>query len=360
MTTNALLSLGDAALLDRTRALVLQSNVLEAELLEHLAEVEDRRLYLERAFPSMFAFCMKELGMSEGVTANRVYVMRLVRRLPVVLEWIRTGRVHLSGLRLLAPHLTAENCGDLLSEAAGMSKRDIEVLVTRFAPKPPVPTTIRRLPTPESTRVPASSPAPVDAAPSSVFTLARPLPPPQVTPLAPNAFKVTLTIDGALRQKVQQAHDLLRHRVGPQDLAAILEEALDLLIDKVKKERFGVGRTPRPPSAPALPGEGAEGAPHTSRHVPADIRRKVYERDEGRCTFTSNDGRRCEETGALEFDHLDGFAITREHSVERLALRCRPHNAHAADKLYGREKMTRMKSVSSSTCPGTCEQEVLF
>src|SRR5689334_10402979 len=50
------------------------------------------------------------------------------------------------GLRMLAPHLTKENCEALLQKASGLSKKEIEVLVTDLAPKPSVPDSIRKLP----------------------------------------------------------------------------------------------------------------------------------------------------------------------------------------------------------------------
>ena len=154
----------------------------------------------------------------------------------------------------------------------------------------------------------------------------------------------------------------MRHRVGDGDLVAIFEEALDLLIDKVKKERFGVGRTPRKTPAAARPKQSSEPAVPATRHIPDAIKRAVHERDGGRCTYVSPDGRRCTATGCLEFDHLDGFAITGVHSVDRITLRCRAHNQFTAEKMYGRAKMkmARMKISSSVPCPGTSELALLI
>ncbi len=50
-----------------------------------------------------------------------------------MIETARSGHVHLTGLRLLAPHLTAENHCEVLAEAAGKTKREIEELVARLA-----------------------------------------------------------------------------------------------------------------------------------------------------------------------------------------------------------------------------------
>jgi len=73
------------------------------------------------------------------------------------------------------------------------------------------------------------------------------------------------------------------------------------LIEDVKKERFAVGRKAR---------LAAKKEVGSSRHIPDPIKRAVYERDGGRCTFADERGRRRGETGALEFDHVGGFART--------------------------------------------------
>jgi hypothetical protein len=140
---------------------------------------------------------------------------------------------------------------------------------------------------------------------------------------------------------------LLRHQVPSGDLATILDRALTVLIAKVKNERFGVGRKRRrdkPPEGPA-----------TNRHIPDAIKRTVYERDGGQCTFVGTDGKRCEERGYLQFDHLDGFARRREHCAERVSLRCFAHNQHAAEVMYGRELMARKRR--ERTRPGATSGE---
>src|SRR5437870_8400366 len=123
---NTLQSLSNRQLLDATRALARHACEVEADLLVHLAEIDERKLYLECAFPSMFAFCVGELGFSEDAAYSRILVARASRRLPAVIEAIRSGSLHLTGARLLAPHLTGDNHVAVLERAAGKSKREIE------------------------------------------------------------------------------------------------------------------------------------------------------------------------------------------------------------------------------------------
>jgi hypothetical protein len=64
-------------------------------------------------------------------------------------------------------------------------------------------------------------------------------------------------------------------------------------------------------------------------------------------------GRRCPEKRFLEFDHVDGYARTRKHSVEELRLLCRAHNQRAAEKLYGRTFIERkLIEAAQRTRPG--------
>src|SRR3954465_8841560 len=111
--------MNDDDLLACTRELVRDSCDMEAELLLHLAEIDERKLYAQRAFPSLHVFCVKELGFSDGAAYNRIRVARTARRWPAVLDALRTGTVHLSGLRVLVPHFTDHNHEALLAEAAG-------------------------------------------------------------------------------------------------------------------------------------------------------------------------------------------------------------------------------------------------
>jgi 5-methylcytosine-specific restriction endonuclease McrA len=73
-----------------------------------------------------------------------------------------------------------------------------------------------------------------------------------------------------------------------------------------------------------------------SRHIPAAVKRSVWNRDGGWCAFVGNNGR-CTETGFLEFHHIMPYADGGETSVENLELRCRPHNAYEAEKYFGGE-----------------------
>jgi 5-methylcytosine-specific restriction endonuclease McrA len=317
MLENRLESLSDDDLLARLRDLVRAERQSTAEVTRHIAEVDARRLYLGQACLSMFAYCTGVLHYSEYAALQRIHVARAARRFPLLLERLAEGALHLAGADLLAPHLTDENCRDLLEEVRHKTKRDIEKIVARLSPKPDVPDVVRRLSKP--------APSPLTPAPTVPAPAPRPLPAPIVVPLAPERYKISFTASAEMKRKLDRARDLLWHRIPSGALEAIVEKALDTLLEELERQRHGATRSPRP-ARPSEPG---------SRRVSNSDRRAVYARDGHRCTFVSADGRRCQETGMLELHHLEPYALGGPTTISNLTVRCRAHNAYEGELLFG-------------------------
>ena len=75
-----LTTLSNEDLLSRLAALLKQSRWVEAELIAHIAEVDRRRPYAGRAYPSMFAYCKEALHLSEAEAYLRIGVARADRK----------------------------------------------------------------------------------------------------------------------------------------------------------------------------------------------------------------------------------------------------------------------------------------
>jgi len=136
-------SVSDSDLLSRMPGLVLAERAAIAEVIEHLIEIDRRELYLDQACSSLYRYCMDRLGYSEDEARRRVRVARLARKLPRVLEELRSGAMNLTGLFLLSGHLTEHNAEALLAEARGQSRREIEKLLARWFPQPDTGTRIQ-------------------------------------------------------------------------------------------------------------------------------------------------------------------------------------------------------------------------
>src|SRR6266487_6643166 len=135
MRAYSLSQLSDPDLIRRLVSLVAHERITTATLLAHLAEVDARRLYLPAAYPSMYAYCIHELHLSEDAACKRIQAARVARQFPMIFEALADGRLHLTAVGLLAPYLTTENANDLLAAAAHKTKAEIEELLARRFPR---------------------------------------------------------------------------------------------------------------------------------------------------------------------------------------------------------------------------------
>jgi len=307
--------LSNAALLGGLSRLVGSGRRLLAEVIAHLAEVEERRLHLDSGYGSMFAYCVSRLGLSEDEACRRIEAARIARRHPAIYPLLASGQLSLSVIALLKPHLEDTHSKDLFDLVSGKSVSHArELLAARF-PRPDVPSRIRKLPTsqpvpgrtdedkhaapqplplsgayqahamptppPAATAPePASSfnPQPPNHQPHSDTPHSAPLrsPPPEppvhdvppvrpsrasraIEPLSAARFRIQLTADAALKDKLVLARDLMRHTIPDGDFAPILSRALDLLIEQLMKRRFGARG--KHPAAAHSNHDGPKGAP---------------------------------------------------------------------------------------------------
>ncbi len=153
--------------------------------------------------------------------------------------------------------------------------------------------------------------------------------PSRLTPVAPGRFLLQATVDKGTHDALVRAQELLSHQVASGDVGEVLSRALKLLVAHLEKRKFAA--TSRPAKAHR---------PTTSpRHIPAHVKREVWRRDGGRCTFVSDSGQRCPARDHLEFDHVEAVARGGTSTTANLRLRCRAHNEFAAECTFGTEFM---------------------
>jgi hypothetical protein len=329
-TSSSFMDLSDRELLEQVKSLAANERHATARLVASLAEFDARRLYLGEGCSSLYAYCMQVLHLSEHATFNRIEAARAARRFPLVLERLTDGSVHLTAIRLLAPKLTPENQRALLDAARHKSKREIEYLLAEMNPRPDVPASVRKLPTPKvpepfvETLRAAPSPAEAERVTPPVVAPLPPARPSVVSPLSPERYRVQFTVSKETHDKLRRVQDLMRHRVPNGDPSVIFDRALTVLLAELERTKFAATKRPRATHVIST----------TSRHVPASVKRDVWARDGGQCAFVGSTGR-CRETGFLEFHHVSPYAAGGETSVDNLQLRCRAHNAYEAGQYFG-------------------------
>jgi 5-methylcytosine-specific restriction endonuclease McrA len=368
MTSYSLSHLSDESLASALERSASEDRLTNATLLAHIAEFDRRRLCLPTRYPSMFRYCVGHLRMSKDVAYKRVRVARVARRFPFVFEAIADGRLNLAGVTLLASRLTRANGRELLAAAMNRSRAEIlEMLARRFpmngpsagpatcSPGAVAPSAAALLVDAESSWGPSAAPVSrmtADSPPDSlqdslapgpvefagVFAATEPnsLPEPQVRvrPVAPGRYELVAILGQEAYEQLEASRALLGHAIPSGALIEVLERAIALQHEQLRKRRCG---------AAARPHTGVTGAvEHRSanpRRVPRAVVRAVWERDGDRCAFIGADGHRCEERELLELDHVVPVARGGQATVENLRLLCRAHNQHAAERELGSERM---------------------
>jgi hypothetical protein len=331
MSTNFPTGLSDAELCSEVERLARSEREATARLVAHLAEFDARRLYLPAGYSSLFAYCCQALGLSEHETYNRIEAARAARKFPVILEMLSTAALNLTAVRLLAPHLTAENHLELLTAAIGKSKLEVEELLVRHFPRPDVASSIRRLPplasfassvgggahvaalgtaaqraltpsgalpatdgvpprslaatalggtpatvsadalvaSPATATIQAATSAADPSSPSATFAPRRP---PVVAPLAPDRYQIKFTANARTFEKLQLARNLLRHSIPDGDTGEIISRALTALLEDLARKKFGGSERPRAGSEQR---QGGSERPHAgSEQQQADSARR--------------------------------------------------------------------------------------
>lgn len=309
-------TLSNEQLLTKLRTICRANRRVLAQMLAYLGEVEERRLHLEAACSSMFVYCVRHLGMSEGEASRRIAAARLARRYPVLLDAVARGAINLTSLVLLRDVFTEANVEEIVREASGKSKLDVQRIVASRMPKPDVPSKIRAFPKP---RVRVGE---------------------QLVPLSSRTYKVQFTATEELRAKLDRAAELMGHSNPNADLAAIVDRALDSLIGDLEKKRFGGGK-----KKPRKPTKG----------VSRSVRSEVFARDGERCTFVAADGSRCEARTLLELDHVVPRALGGTNDPTNLRVRCRSHNRYYAEQVFGRGYVEERIASSRDRTPNPFE-----
>jgi len=333
--------LSDLALGREVPRLAAAERTSTAELLAALAEVDARGLFARLGYPSLHVYCVEELRFAPDVAGKRIQAARAVREFPALLDAVEDGRLGVTVLVLVAPHLTAENLADVLESVAGRSKRDARAILGQRFPRPlaleaaaaahEVGATGANVT--ERTAQQDPDPVLVPGGPAGETLVMVPLSPPAAA--TPVRFPLHLAVTQCFRDKLAYARDLLGHALPGGEAAEVLERALDAVIEQLEKRRFGNGS--RTPSAGA---RGTRRAGETGeRHVPMAVRREVFRRDGGRCTFVGDTGHRCESRRRLELDHVVPIARGGLTTADNLRLRCRTHNRLEVERAFGHEFM---------------------
>jgi hypothetical protein len=280
--TSTVGALSDRELLRETRNLVRHERHLQGAIIDHLAEIEARGLYLERGFSSLFDYAVRELGYSDAAAARRIGVMRLCADQPDAREGLRDGSLTLSAAAELQWAFDRQRRRGSISRAAAIAP------VGSAAQNDPAPDSAPAVPLPSAEPEPPLVLDAVgrqklveEAAGKSARQVRQMLadvdpelapPADRVRPLGDGRYELKATIDAECQQGLEQLRGLLSH-VDPR-------MTLGQLVGRLVKEgldRHDPSRPPRRARSGSRPADAKANAPRTPtpeqaqrRSAPAD------------------------------------------------------------------------------------------
>ena len=266
MTTYSLSHLTDLALHQDFLQLAQSEREILSQVLLHIREVDRRKLFAALGFASLFDYLTRGLKYSEGSAQRRISAARLSSTVPMVIELIETGDLTLAQTSLIQTQAKAESSQmkeKMIAEIKGKNFRESEKIIQSQ-------TQTEKLPTKR---------------------------------------KIQLEGDQELLELLEELQHL---KATKCDQISLLKDVCRQEIQRLKKSKF---KTLEKPKAAAVKKTPLGQPQKSNRHIPAEVKRRVAERDQHRCV-------KCGSQRYLQFDHRQPWALGGDHSVENIRLLC--------------------------------------
>lgn len=348
--------LKDAELISELKFMVEREKRNLAALLIHLAEYDLRRLYRDAGYPSLFSYCVKSLGYDENTAYRLITAGRVIKHYPGACALVASGDLTLTAILVLSPVLTDENSERLLSEVKGKSRRELETIVAGIAPQPSRPDFVQPYQIAPEAWMKSADAAPgcklaepVEGGGSKegmaapvILEATEPREWQAIIPISLDRVRIGFDAAIIVLQLLDRAKQVLSHKYPDGKIEDIMRDALELLLEKRDPERkfarqsapaqlLEAGKSEQEPLEPRFLRAWKAG-----RYIPASVKRTVWQRDDGRCSFRFEEGNICGSKEGLEFDHVRPFAKGgRSESARNVRLLCRLHNRMASEFVFG-------------------------
>jgi 5-methylcytosine-specific restriction endonuclease McrA len=335
-------SLSNRELIENLKAVCRKETEVTSELLLNLIEVDSRKLYLELGYSSLFSYLTEELRFSEPAAQRRISSARLIAKFPEAYELLLRREATLTTLSMTGRVISENNKDEMFEKIKGKSKREVEVMLAGYRPalekrESVKPVVVRK----ETSSKKVCSPL-FNLKQNSVNTAPSPEKVKEENetkePLVEEQrYEFKFSVSKDVFHKYQEVQALLsgKYPKGAK-IEELFDELLECCLDKKSPVRKAKRRERRLEKRNATRSPKNNSSTETqSRYIPKAIEEQVYIRDQGRCTFIGNNGKRCNSTHDLEFHHKKASARGGSHDVSNLTLHCRAHNALEARREFG-------------------------
>ncbi|MCK5074514.1 MAG: HNH endonuclease [Bacteriovoracaceae bacterium] len=294
MKSSHLANISDTVLLSNIKTLVNKERELAARIIDHLAEIEKRKLYSELKYRSLFEYCVKELFLSEDQAGRKITAMRVSLRVPAIKNKIDNGELSISNANLLSSFFNQAKTSpmekkDVVNRVAGTSKRECENILNSI----------------KNEKGLSNSPKA-----------------PHIRNETSDTVRLSLSISKKTMAKIKRLKGIYAHKQD-MDLTKIIDLMADALLEQEEAKQI-----------PKQKQESIKTPIKKGRYIPKNIRTQVFKRAKNKCEL-------CGSIHALQMDHRKPFAFGGDNSISNLRLICRNCNIRAGIKIFGTNKMKR-------------------
>jgi hypothetical protein len=281
-------SLSDEQLPNATKRCAEEERSITVRLLKHIEEVDRRKLYLAKGYPTLYEFVRGWLNMSEGAAYRRISGMKLLRNVPAVERQIATGQMPLTTAARIQSAFkgrSPEERAEVAELCLGKSTREVDRTIAEAQPEE----------LKEYTRW-----------------------------LSGDQVRLTIHLDKETFLSLNALKAIRSHSPGARTYGGVIES----LIELGHREWSRLER-----SATSAPKSHCK---NKSRAIPSATSTQVWQRDGGTCTYTDpSTGKRCGSTHFLQMDHIHPQALGGGNEAENLRLLCGQHNRWRAEQTFG-------------------------
>ena len=297
-------SLTNEKLQTRLTRLARHERKVMALVIEHIAEVQRRKLFLTLGYDSLYHYLTKELHYSEGSAYRRMQAARALLQVPEIKSSLENGSLKLSQICLVQKTLRQEekNLGkqvpltkrhEIFAQLKGKNGRESEKILE----------------------------AQVSVVLPQKLSSER--------HCRDDSVELTLQVSPALFAKLQRVKELYSHIDPAADWVRLLALMADDVIkkrDPLAKKRAGKETVMQSFAKMKKPIAIEESNMRKRRSIPRAVKRYILKRDDGKCQYVSTDGRKCESRHRIEVDHMKPVCEGGNNESQNLRVLCRQHN----------------------------------
>ena len=358
MTANTnLKKLSNDQLLLQTKNLVQKERQINILVLQHLQEIQSRKLYLKRGFSSLFEYTVKELGYSESSAYRRIKAMKLCKELPETKLKMAKGELNLctaSKLQTVFEKQEKQIKNKALKEQATITKILLDKNKKtqsnqRFIDDAPIihnaESLRHQVPISKAQKraviqqVQGKSTKETEQLLSSTF--------PEVCnekekvrDINNDKVEIKVILDKDSQQKLESLKKLLSHKNSNMSYGELFSLLAELGLNKydpkrkINKQSKIVSKKPVSAQLKKISVQkdnqklnNSRRYSKTTRYIPSVVRHHVWMRDQGQCTYVCpNTKRRCSSNHLLQIDHIKPFSLGGTNEADNLRLLCANHN----------------------------------